>query len=159
MNPRRICAARPEARLNRSPPQAAGIRVSARTRSFHADDPALWDRVRTSRTLLPTDKAVALDLADGQARLPATLRRHIPRSGETTGGPDRIRTCDLPLRRRSLYPLSYGAVADLVAAKPRRFKGGGADPGSFAALLCANTWNAPVKGDMQTEYPRSRSEQ
>ncbi len=31
------------------------------------------------------------------------------------GGPDRIRTYDLPLRRRSLYPLSYGATGGLHA--------------------------------------------
>ncbi len=33
------------------------------------------------------------------------------------GAPSRIRTCGLPLRRRTLYPLSYGRVSlnDVVA--------------------------------------------
>lgn len=45
------------------------------------------------------------------------------------GTPGRNRTCDLPLRRRALYPLSYWGVADadgcvgvdytVVAATPR----------------------------------------
>jgi hypothetical protein len=30
--------------------------------------------------------------------------------GEIAGDPGRARTCDLPLRRRLLYPLSYGAA-------------------------------------------------
>lgn len=38
-----------------------------------------------------------------------TLGVRTPRSG-TVSAPSRIRTCDLPLRRRVLYPLSYGGV-------------------------------------------------
>ncbi|ETJ01163.1 MAG: hypothetical protein Q605_AUC01123G0005, partial [Actinomyces urogenitalis DORA_12] len=36
------------------------------------------------------------------------------------GAPDRIRTCDLLLRRQTLYPLSYrGPLADCTSAAAR----------------------------------------
>ena len=46
------------------------------------------------------------------------------------GGPDRIRTCDLPLRRRSLYPLSYGAVHPRPKCGQKRFSATALDVGS-----------------------------
>lgn len=38
--------------------------------------------------------------------------------GDFAGDPGRARTCDLPLRRRLLYPLSYGAVAANRVSRP-----------------------------------------
>src|SRR5690606_23871577 len=40
------------------------------------------------------------------------------RESERYGAPDRIRTCDLPLRRRTLYPLSYqGNQCEIAEAR------------------------------------------
>ena len=49
------------------------------------------------------------------------------------GAPGRTRTCDLPLRRRLLYPLSYRGVAAQYS------EGGG--------------WAEPAQGNPQTEWP------
>lgn len=46
-----------------------------------------------------------------EARLFPSMPLSLNALMDGAGDPDRIRTCDLPLRRRSLYPLSYGARA------------------------------------------------
>jgi hypothetical protein len=38
-----------------------------------------------------------------------------PRSRVLTSAPGRTRTCDQPLRRRLLYPLSYGGGAPILS--------------------------------------------
>jgi hypothetical protein len=70
--------------------QRTGGEISHRISSI---GDALWD---------PTD-------LDGSA---VALRRQVKiRSlGTAPNAPGTIRTCDLPLRRRTLYPLSYGRV-------------------------------------------------
>ena len=52
---------------------------------------------------------------------PPPLSRPPPPQG--TGAPGRIRTCDLPLRRRLLCPLSYGDVARSLRARHRVWPG------------------------------------
>ena len=42
------------------------------------------------------------------ATKPATLWPQIAQKPWSEGAPGRFRTCDPPLRRRPLYPLSYG---------------------------------------------------
>src|SRR5207302_5572682 len=67
-----------------------------RPRKFH---------IRTRRRSRPVRLRLTSDLRRRRSRRKSSC----PRSGRTSGGdaPGRIRTCDLALRRRALYPLSY----------------------------------------------------
>ena len=90
-------------------------------------------------------------------RDPGSDRRSYPRSSASaveTGAPGRSRTCDLSLRRRLLYPLSYwggcgetgGHPATRAAADTWRYR-------PVMAIICSDTRNLA----RTSAYPRARS--
>ena len=72
-------------------------------------------RLRVARTIV--DRAMS-------ARSPAPRRHREPDLQIWNGAPKTNRTSDLPLRRGSLYPLSYRGVARIVADRFRFPKDG-----------------------------------
>src|SRR4051794_24759580 len=61
----------------------------------------------------------SIDPIRPQTRQAAHAAKQRPRERHL-GAPGRIRTCGLPLRRRTLYPLSYGREALKRSGKPGR---------------------------------------
>ncbi|MEA2200699.1 MAG: hypothetical protein QOI89_1295 [Solirubrobacteraceae bacterium] len=60
-------------------------------------------------TMMSLDGFIAgPDLAVGAAGACLDLARRQSEMPENSSAPGKIRTCDLSLRRRALYPLSYG---------------------------------------------------
>src|SRR5262245_40590301 len=74
-------------------------------------DEGLAEWTRTSRTARPPQTFGAhtwyVSLSTSRSAVDVA---HVLRA------PGRIRTCDLPLRRRTLYPLSYEGATDSLAA-------------------------------------------
>ena len=68
----------------------------------------------------------------------ASLLPYPDRSSVKSGAPGRSRTCDLPLRRRSLYPLSYRGICSGVWRRGAERKNGGAEGDRTLDLRIAN---------------------
>ena len=67
--------------------------------------------------------------------------------GKIGGAPNTNRTCDLPLRRGLLYPLSYrGAAGEIIA---RRVREGG--------LLQSAIWRTNRQNLMSSRMPKERN--
>lgn len=105
------------------------VRALLEQRDREGEPPGLNDSndSATGRTLaLAVLRGCLLDLlaTAGEHRVDAALRQHLdtPASppevseADRTGAPGRTRTCDLVLRRHSLYPLSYGRTAVSLGA-------------------------------------------
>ena len=77
-----------------SDPQCSSLRASADSRRWDPFTPPRLPRRTGPTTLIHLNSAIAIETTDN-------LRG-------VQSAPGKIRTCDLPLRRRALYPLSYG---------------------------------------------------
>ena len=119
-----------ESPLQSARTQAAASRTSARTASASP-----WQRRSTTPDCRPV--SVPITSATNRSRSGARKRTHDSAPDGAGSAPGRDRTCDQPLRRRLLYPLSYGGSAHTLAECRNRWTG---------HPLLWNRWRTPHEG-------------